>query len=57
MEELAEALLGLDWSDMDDFAQHLDSTIVHNDSVSRDDIEPRFIAQVLLDWANDNRKT
>ena len=55
MDELAKALLDLDWSDMDDFAEYLNATIANNPEA--DEIEPRAIAQVLIDWAHDNRST
>lgn len=57
MDKLAKALLALNWSDMDDFAIHLQDTIVANEAVTTDEIDPRFISQTLIDWAHENRKT
>ncbi len=57
MDEVAKALLDLSWSDMDDFAQRLHDAVVTNDEVEVEDIDPRFVAQVLIDWAHENSAT
>lgn len=51
MEKLAEALLELDWSDMDAFAQFICDITVSDEA--GDDIDPRSVAACLVDWANE----
>ena len=50
MEELAKALLNLDWLDMDDFAQRI-REISTDDTGEKND--ERYIAQCLIDWAGE----
>lgn len=57
MDELATAILDLSWSDLDDFAEHLNVTTVNNAEVEASEICPRYIAQILIDWAHDNKAT
>lgn len=57
MDALAEALLELNWSDMDEFAQHINLTLLNNDEMPSDEIGPREISENLIDWAHENRAT
>ena len=54
MDELARALLDLDWSDMEDFAHYI--TQVSTDDSGKPNDE-RYIAQSLVTWAHDNKET
>lgn len=54
MDELATALLALDWSDMDDFAARI-REIATDDNGARND--ERYISQCLIDWARENNPT
>lgn len=51
MNELAQSLIDLNWSDMDDFASYIVSAAVDDNGETNDQ---RYIAQVLLEWARDN---
>lgn len=50
MENLAESLLELSWSDMDDFASRIEEIATDGNGKKND---PRYIAQCLLDWAQE----
>jgi hypothetical protein len=50
MEELANAILKLDWQDMDALAQNIRSIATNDDGELNDE---RYIAQCLIDYAND----
>ena len=51
MDELAKALLDLDWSDMDDFSEHIKQIATDNDGHAYD---VRHISRKLIEWAHDN---
>lgn len=50
MKDLAEAILNLDWQDMDTFAQHVMEIATDDDG---DPNGERYISQRLIDFAND----
>lgn len=50
MEKLAYALLDLNWSEMDGFAQLISSIATQDDGTVNDE---RWIAQALIDWADE----
>jgi hypothetical protein len=50
MEKLAKAILALDWSDMDDFAQEIVSAATDDNGEPN---EERYISQALIQWARD----
>lgn len=54
MNELAKALLDLDWSDMDALAQRIKEIATDDNGEPNDE---RYISQCLIDWAHDIRKT
>tara|TARA_Y100000310_G_C20250677_1_gene608935 strand:- start:433 stop:606 length:174 start_codon:yes stop_codon:yes gene_type:complete len=51
MDKLANALLGLDWSDMDTFASEVVEFATDDSGKPNDE---RYIAQCLVEWARDN---
>lgn len=50
MDDLAKALLALDWADMDEFASHIASVSVDDNGEAND---AHWIAGSLVDWARD----
>ncbi len=54
MDDLATALLGMSWSDMDAFAQCV-HVIATDDNGEQNDV--RYIAEGLVGWAHDNKVT
>lgn len=50
MDELAKALLKLDWSDMDEFARRITAIATSDDGDANDE---HYIAGCLVDWARE----